>query len=698
MVRRGLDGEVLLQVERLFATGTVAGLTEGQLLDRFATRRDESAFEALLQRHGPMVMGVLRRFLSDPNDVDDAFQATFLVLVRKAGTLDRKDLLGNWLYGVAYRVALRARSAGVRRQTRLALADQVEELAGDSRCGPHQSVPEAVLRGEERPLLHEEVNRLPQKYRTPIVLCYFEGLTHDEAAVRLGWPVGTVKGRLARARELLRSRLSRRGVAVSTTAVSAILTSPDLKASVPASLTHLTLEAARAVARGTGPVVTACSAVSLSVASLTEGVIHTMVLSQAKSIVIPVLVAAGVLYTGACVAFQLGGGRGKLEGNRPAGSVPTATAKGEAASSEAEGEASLAQRIVGDMEKLAAVGELNDPESFHTWSLRLLEAERNEPGLSAAHMAAYEGHLKRMRKMHDVMDKRAKAGQVSAIDLPRWQYFVKEAERMLERAKARTGGPEAAGSGMMAGMMGSGGMMGSMMRGGGQAAPGGGISEYSGGSAGGAAEKRAQASNSPVSQSQNKTEASASLAASLAGGGFGGGGADDSHEREQADRINIARLSSAISVTDKNTRNQAILKKLDEPISLRFSSETPLEDVLKQIRDVTKRQDGKPLPIYVDPAGLAEAEKTLSSTVTIDLEDVPLRFSLRLFLKQLGLAYCVRDGVLIISSVDGIHQELLEAQAEQMALNPEKFQGMMGGFGGMDARMRGGMMGTGGMR
>src|SRR4051794_38891206 len=108
-------GAVLRQIRRLFDGGSVAGMTEGQLLERFVSRRDEAAFEALVARHGPMVLGVCRRVLSDPNDVEDAFQATFLVLVKKAGTLRRRDLLGNWLYGVAFRVATRSRADAARR-------------------------------------------------------------------------------------------------------------------------------------------------------------------------------------------------------------------------------------------------------------------------------------------------------------------------------------------------------------------------------------------------------------------------------------------------------------------------------------------------------------------------------------------------------------------------------------------------------
>jgi DNA-directed RNA polymerase specialized sigma24 family protein len=121
MVGSRVERGVVHQLEKLFGHGTVTGLSEEQLLDRFATARDESAFEALVERHGPMVLGVCRQFLRDPNDVEDAFQATFLVLVRKAGSLRQKDLLGNWLYGVACRVALRSRTVGIRRRIRVSL-------------------------------------------------------------------------------------------------------------------------------------------------------------------------------------------------------------------------------------------------------------------------------------------------------------------------------------------------------------------------------------------------------------------------------------------------------------------------------------------------------------------------------------------------------------------------------------------------
>ncbi len=713
MAGNGVEREVVHQLERLFGHGTVTGLSEEQLLDRFAASRDESAFEALVERHGPMVLGVCRQFLRDPNDVDDAFQATFLVLVRKAGSLRQKDLLGNWLYGVASKVALRSRTVGIRRQMRVSLSEQVEGLAANRGSSRSEPVSEAVLRDEECPLVHEEVNRLPRKYRTPIVLCYFEGLTHDQAAAKLGWPVGTVKGRLSRARDLLRTRLSRRGVEVSSAALAAYLTGAELRASVPASLTHLTLNAALAVVAQGSAAITASSAVSLPVASLTEGVVQTMVLSQVKSIVIPLLVAAGVLTTGASVvAFQFGGFSGYPEDpvqNRPHGSPASAsrkaTAPTPASSSPAQGEVQIARQILDDLQNQTRVRELNDPETYHTWSLRLLEAEKREASENSPPIGAYETHVHRMTRMLQLAENRAKTGQQSSYDVARWKYFAKEAERMLDEAKGTNPG------GMMMGNM-----MSRMISTGGVRAPMGGMPMMTGGSGGSGGPKanqpkatEAAASAGAQAQAQAGAQGVGGGAALGVGGvvgggfvggvggggagGFGGGGADDSVEVERAARIQIARMSGVVSTLDKNSHNIAVIQKLEEPVTLHFPLKTPLEEVLKHVKDATKGADGKRLSIYVDPEALEEAEKTLASPVTIDLEDVPLRFALRLVLKQLGLAYCIRDGVVIISTVDGIQQELREAQAEQLGLNPEKFP--MGGMGGMNGGM-GGM--GGGMR
>jgi RNA polymerase sigma factor (sigma-70 family) len=203
-------GDLGRHLGRLFGAGSAVGLTDGELLERFAHRRDEAAsaaFETLLARHGSMVLTVCRQVLGDAHAAEDAFQAAFLVLVRRAASLRVREpgSLGPWLHGVAYRIALKARQGAARRRAR------ERRAAMPAVGGPSL----ALEQGELQALLHEEVNRLPTRYRAPVVLCYLEGRTHDEAAAALRWPVGTVRGRLARARDRLRARLTRRGLAPS---------------------------------------------------------------------------------------------------------------------------------------------------------------------------------------------------------------------------------------------------------------------------------------------------------------------------------------------------------------------------------------------------------------------------------------------------------------------------------------------------
>src|SRR4051794_15340026 len=284
------SGELVHRLGGLFSDGTLAGLTEGELIDRFVRGRDEAAFEALIARHGPMVLGVCRQLLRDPNDVDDAFQATFLVLVRKAGTLRRCDLLGNWLYGVAYRVATRARVLAARRMAKVSHGPEAVDRLGGGGCwreADREEPTESDL--EPRPWLHEEVGRLPEKYRIPVLLCYFEGLTHEEAARQLGWPAGTVKGRLARARDLMRRRLSRRGVTLSVPALAAALAG-EARGAVPTALVESTGKAALAVAAGRD---VAAVGVAANVVALMEGASRTMFLNTLKAAV-TVLVAGAI--------------------------------------------------------------------------------------------------------------------------------------------------------------------------------------------------------------------------------------------------------------------------------------------------------------------------------------------------------------------------------------------------------------------
>ena len=185
-------------------------MPDRQLLERFAHDRDASAdaaFEVLVRRHGPMVLRVCRNVLKDWNDAEDAFQATFIVLARRCGSIHKRDSVESWLFGVACRVAARARVEAARRRA--------VERRGASEADAALGTPEddEADRLELGPIVQEEVRRLPEKYRAAVVLCYWEGLTQEQAAAQLGCPLGTVRSRLARARDLLRRRLARRGAA-----------------------------------------------------------------------------------------------------------------------------------------------------------------------------------------------------------------------------------------------------------------------------------------------------------------------------------------------------------------------------------------------------------------------------------------------------------------------------------------------------
>src|SRR5437588_5248986 len=217
-------------------TTCTGNLTDKQLLERFASQHDEEGFTQLVQRHGTMVLGVCRQILRQKQDAEDAFQATFLVLSRKAGSIRSGEALPNWLFNVANRLAKRIRAAALRRQSHeVALVE------------PPLSEPEPEEDiGDLGPILYEEIGRLPDKYRMPFVLCYLEGKTNEQAAHQLGCPPGTVFSRLARARERLRNRLTRRGLAVSSAVLAATLgsLSEQASAAVPQLLEATTVQGA----------------------------------------------------------------------------------------------------------------------------------------------------------------------------------------------------------------------------------------------------------------------------------------------------------------------------------------------------------------------------------------------------------------------------------------------------------------------
>ena len=293
-------GTVAGPLQTLLGVGSFAGWTDRQLLERFEKDRDEvgqRAFATLVERHGAGVLRVCRGVLGDSHDAEDAFQATFLVLAHKARSIRDREAIGSWLLGVAYRVAGCARSATARRRA------HERKASGGVATAITDEEP-----GDWVPLLHQEIGRLPAKFQTPLVLCYLEGLTQEEVARRLRWPIGTVRSRLARGREHLRRRLVVRGVAPAVAAI-AVGSARDAGAvTVPEALVQLT---ARAAAGAVGHPATV-GAVSTAVATLTGEVLETMIWTKLK--IGGAVLAGGLLAAGAGV---VAGQAGALPGQGP---------------------------------------------------------------------------------------------------------------------------------------------------------------------------------------------------------------------------------------------------------------------------------------------------------------------------------------------------------------------------------------------
>jgi len=548
---------VLRAIQQVFGPGTASGLSEWQLLDRYASRGDEAAFEALVTRHGPMVLGVCRRLLRDPADIEDAFQATFLVLVRKAGTLGERDLLARWLYGVAHRVALRARSDAARRGARERTGIPVEPAAA---AGDPDGWELAAT-------LLEEVRRLPEKYRSPVVLCDLEGRTHEQAASELRWPVGTVKGRLARARDRLRDRLIRRGLAPSAGLLVHALTR-DASAAVPAALMANTARSARAFLT----LGVAAGAIPAHVTTLASGILRAMAMTKLFTLTAAALLGVGLLTTGGAILARQGVGP-KADGPRPAPAAEAEPAEPSPAAAEAReagpsrsaprprpsGPAAagadappsrLAERIFNDQLRLFSAGEISDAEKLERWSRRVAQASIAEGGTPGERIAAAEAHLQRMQRLAEAAKKQSFGGTIAKADGLAAQFFLAEARREL--AGERSGRPMGGTSDQVGGM---------------------------------------------------------------------------------------------------DAKSRAIQAKLDSPIAIPFASETPLEDVLKYVKQATA-DDRLPagIPFYVDPTSLQDSEVTMASTVQLNLEGVTLRRGLGLMLDQLKLTFAVEDGLLIIST------------------------------------------------
>jgi RNA polymerase sigma factor (sigma-70 family) len=281
------------------------GRTDGQLLDSFLQHKDTAALAALVRRHGPMVWGVCSRMLRSHHDAEDAFQATFLILVQKAAALPNLEMVGNWLYGVAHQTAVRMRALAARRGVR---ERQVAVL-------PEPTSAEPCASDDLKPILDEALARLPQKYRLVIVLCHLEGRSLKEVARQLAIPLGTVASRLAAARAMLAKRLSRRGTLVSGSLLGAVMSSSAAFACVPVSVISSTIKTAMLVAVGPG----VAGTVSPTVATLVRGVTRAMFTSTiqralALALVVGLAVSAGWvgvgLFDGPAVVAQQPGGAG----------------------------------------------------------------------------------------------------------------------------------------------------------------------------------------------------------------------------------------------------------------------------------------------------------------------------------------------------------------------------------------------------
>ncbi len=289
----------LLHLRTLFNAGAIGALSDGQLLERFATGRGEPrelAFAALVERHGPFVLRVCRSILRDEDAAEDAFQATFLALARKAGSLWAQDSLAPWLHQAAYRAAVHDRSATIRRRSREHAA---AALRAESVAPPHHGNDHDLQK-----IIHEEIDRLPGRFRFAVVLCDLEGRTHEQAAAHLGCAVGTVKSRLARGRKRLRGRLERRGVAPA----SALVAAPAGAAARAMVPTHL--------AESTVLYAATASAVPASVAVITEGVLRSMFLSKVKLVMTAAAIVAA-LAAGAVALAQSGIGQSKDGTSKP---------------------------------------------------------------------------------------------------------------------------------------------------------------------------------------------------------------------------------------------------------------------------------------------------------------------------------------------------------------------------------------------
>jgi RNA polymerase sigma factor (sigma-70 family) len=410
--------------------------TDGQLLEAFVSRGDSTALEALVLRHGPMVWGVCCRILNH-HDAEDAFQATFLILIRKAATVKPRDMIGNWLYGVAYQTALNARTRIARRAVREV---QVREI-------PEPPLMERHFWSDLQPLLDRELSRLPNKYRAAIVLCDLEGKTRKEAAQELGWPEGSVASRLARGRAMLANRMARHGLAISAAVLEAELTQKALRAE-PSSVMTSTIKTVTQVVAGPPD----SGVISVEVSNLTERVLKIMFLTKLKpmmaALVLAVLVVTGIVAVGLSAPGD--------EQPQPAKTDPPSPQKEKPLPAPQKADTGVPKDLLKaklDAAKEAyqeiwkTVGEfrriqpnlilpVSGPEEVYNWSVRWLNAQLDMSDKKDERIAALEEHIKRMNQL------KAKVNKMTPELIPAYHnsaaaWYLAEAEVWLAKEKAK---------------------------------------------------------------------------------------------------------------------------------------------------------------------------------------------------------------------------------------------------------------------
>jgi RNA polymerase sigma factor (sigma-70 family) len=438
----------------IFGGGTLSALSDGKLLEYFLAQRGaagEQAFGALVERHGLMVYRVCGQVLGDCHEAQDAFQAVFLILARKAATVRNQESVGSWLYGVALRVAARARSDLKRRRAheRQAEEGQHELRAPTAEPTGHTDDAEAV---------RQEVGRLSEKYRAPIVLCYLEGLTHHEAAARLGWPVGTVRSRLARARDHLRARLVRRGVTVPAALgplagwlgieADRIADAGTLAASyfpaLPGELLKMTIRCACQVAEGKAATVALFSSTAFS---LSRGVLKTMALEKLATLAWTVLPAGILVITAGWVIGHEPGSKQNPQGL----TIPRQETKTFIVSAAPE----LPDPVDPLVRQLrhAARQRFEAQRAYYEEgritidrivmaSDRLMAVERLVARKDSEVLAAMQRHVDRLKQIEERERKELEVGKGTVADLAEINQNRLEAEVMLMKAKEAKPSPE----------------------------------------------------------------------------------------------------------------------------------------------------------------------------------------------------------------------------------------------------------------